>query len=91
MTENEWKQMQNTMRFIVEQQAKFEENFAAADRRFAQAEKRLTALERLALLVIRRADRRMAKAESETAALKADMRLFLQAMRRSAGNGKGKA
>lgn len=95
MTEGEWKQMQNTMHFVAEQQAKFEEqlamNTAAADRRFVQAEKRHAALERLVSIVIRRGDRRMAKAEAETAELKAMLRSFLQAMRRSAGNGKSKA
>src|ERR1700693_1625404 len=83
--------MQNAMHFIVEQQVKFEENFAATDRRFVQAEKRHAALERLVSIVIRRGDRRMARAEAETAELKATLKSFLQAMRRSAGNGKSKA
>jgi hypothetical protein len=41
LTEREWQRLENTIQFIVEQQAKFEQNFAEADRRFAKAEKRM--------------------------------------------------
>jgi anti-sigma-K factor RskA len=34
-------EMQNTIAFIIEQQAKFEENFTRAEHRFARVEKRL--------------------------------------------------
>ncbi len=90
LTEREWQRLENTMRFVVEQQAKFETNFALADRRFAQAERRLDRLERLADRVIRTGERRMARAEAEIANLRAAMKSFLQALRRSAGNGRGK-
>jgi uncharacterized protein YaaR (DUF327 family) len=88
MTEREWQRMQNTMQFIVEQQAKFEHNFAAADRRFLHAESRLDRLERLADRVIRNGERRMARAEADIADLKAALKSFLQSMRRSGGNGR---
>ena len=94
LTERQWQRLENTMRFVVEQQAQFdarlETNFARADRRFAQAERRLDRLERLADHFIRAGERRMAKAETEIADLRAALKSFLQAMRRSAGNGKGK-
>ncbi len=94
MTERQWERMESTMRFVVEQQAQFdarlETNFARANRRFAQAERRLDRLERFADRVIRAGERRMAKAETEIADLRAALKSFLQAMRRSAGNGKGK-
>ena len=98
MTEREWRRVENTMRFIVEQQAKFESNFAAADKRFTQAEKRIDHLERLADRVIKQGERRMARADARMDRADADMadlretfKSFLQAMRRSAGNGKGKS
>ena len=97
LTERQWQQLEKTMRFVVEQQAKFETNFALADRRFAQAERRLDRLERLADRVIRtgerrmsRAEARMARSEGEIADLRATMKSFLQALRRSAGDGRGK-
>ncbi len=97
LTERQWQRIENSMRFIVEQQAKFETSFALADRRFAQAERRLDRLERLADRFIRAGERRMASAEArmarsegEIADLRAAMKSFLQALRRSAGNGRGK-
>lgn len=101
LTERQWQRLENTMRFVVEQQAQFdarlETNFARADRRFAQAERRLDRLERLADHFIRGGERRMASAEArmarsetEIADLRAALKSFLQALRRSAGNGKGK-
>ncbi len=97
LTEWEWQRLENTMRFIVKQQAKFETNFALADRRFAhverrmeQGESRMDRLERFADRAIRAGERRMARAEVEIADLRAAMKSFLQALRRSAGNGRGK-
>lgn len=101
LTEQEWRRVENTMRFVVEQQAQFEArletNSALADRRFAQAERRLDRLERFADRVIRAGERRMAKAEArmarselEIADLRAAMKSFLQALHRSIGNGRGK-
>ncbi len=83
MTEREWQRLENTMRFVVEQQVKFEENFALADRR-------LDRLERLADRVIRAGERRMARAEAEMADLRATLKSFLQTLRRSFGDGAGK-
>jgi hypothetical protein len=95
LTERAWKRLENTMHFIVEQQAqfeaKFEANFGRADQRFAQPELRLDRLERLADRVIRAGERRMVKAEAEIAELRASLKSFLQAMRRSGGNGRGKS
>lgn len=105
MTEREWQRLENTMQFMVEQQAKFEANFAAADKRFAraegrleQAERRMDRMERYADRIIKAGERRMARAEArrdradaEMADLRETLKSFLQAMRRSAGNGKGKA
>jgi DNA repair exonuclease SbcCD ATPase subunit len=90
LTEREWQRLENTMRFVVEQQAKFETNFARADRRFAQVESRLDRLDRLADRVIRAGERRMAKAEAEIGDLRATLKSFLQALRRSAGNGRSR-
>jgi len=87
LTEREWQRGENTMRFVVEQQAKFETSFALADRRFAQAERRLDRLERLADRVIRAGERRMARAEGDIRNLRAALRSFLQALRRSSGDG----
>jgi len=89
LTARGWQRLENTMRFVVEQQAKFEANFARADRRFAQAERRLERLERLADRVIRRGEQRMLRAEAEIADLRAALKSFLQAMRRASGDGKG--
>ncbi len=91
MTERQWERLENTMRFIVEQQAKFEANFALADRRFEEAEKRLTRLERFADRAIRAGERRMARVEAEIAELRAAFKSFLQALRRSAGDARAKA
>ncbi len=92
MTERAWQRLENTMRFVVEQQAQFEAkletNFARADRRFAQSGRRLDRLERLADRVIRAGERRMAKADAEIADLRTTLRSFLRALRRSAGNGR---
>lgn len=85
-------------------QLKVESSFDRADRRFEAAEKRIEAaekrmdrwdkrmdrLESFARRAFRAADLRMAKGEAEMAELRADMRLFLRAMRRSAGDGRGK-
>ena len=51
-------EMQNTIAFIIEQQAKFEENFTRAEQRFARVEKRLDRLEELAQRMMRAADAR---------------------------------
>jgi len=98
LTEREWQRLENTMRFVVEQQAKFEANFgemdkrfAEADRRFVQAERRMDRLERFADRAIKAGERRMARAETETAKLKANLNSFLRALRRSSGNGKDKS
>ncbi len=105
LTERQWQRIENTMRFVVEQQAIFESNFARADRRFAQAERRMDGverrmdraerrmdrLERFADRVIRAGEQRMARAEAETADLRADLKSFLQALRRSAGDGRGRS
>lgn len=105
MTEREWQRLENTMRFIVEQQAKFEANFAAADKRFLQvegrleqAERRMERMERYADRVIKAGERRMARAEArmdradqDMADLRETLKSFLQAMRRSAGNGREKS
>ncbi len=95
MTEREWRKLENTMQFIVEQQATFEANFARADDRFAQAEKRMKAserrldrLERFADRAMRNAERRWAKADAEMAEIRTSLKSFLHAMRRSSGNGK---
>lgn len=90
MTEREWQRLEDTMRFIVEQQAKFEANFAAADERFEKAERRMDRMERYADRVIKAGERRLDRAEAETADLRRTFKSFLEAMRRSAGNGKGK-
>jgi hypothetical protein len=98
LTEREWKRIENTMQFILEQQTKFEakseansvrleQKFALADERFAKAERRMDRLERFADRATRNWERRFAKAEAETEALKAEMKSFLEALRRSAGNG----
>ena len=92
MTEREWSKLENTMQFIVEQQAafeaKFEANFARANERFVRAERRLDRLERFADRAMRNAERRWAKADAEMAEIRAGLKSFLQAMRRSSGNGK---
>jgi hypothetical protein len=97
LTEREWQKLENTMRFIVERQAKFETNFAQSEQRFVRGEGRMDRLERFADRAIRAgerrmaaAERRMAVAETEMADLRASLKSFLQAMRRSAGDGKGK-
>lgn len=88
MTEREWQRLENTMRVVVEQQAKFETNFYGFEKRFSAADRRMDRFERLAERVIRAGERRMAKAEAETAELKATLQSFLRALRRSAANGK---
>ena len=101
MTEREWQRIENTMSFIVEQQAKFEAQLAANteafEKRFAAANRRMDRLERFADRTIKAAERRMAKAEErlnqaeiERAELRAELKSFLQSMRRSQGNGKNK-
>jgi F0F1-type ATP synthase membrane subunit b/b' len=98
MTEREWQRLENTMKFIVEQQAKFESNFAAADKRFAraegrleQAERRMDRMERYADRIIKRGERRMLQAEAEISDLRETFKSFLRAMRRSSGNGGGRS
>jgi hypothetical protein len=101
LTEHEWQRLENTMSFMVEQQAKFEAklgaNTEAFEKRFAAAERRMDRLERFADRTIKAAERRMAKAEArlnqaeiERAELRAELKSFLQSMRRSQGNGKNK-
>ena len=101
MTEREWQRIENTMSFIVEQQAKFEAKLAANteafERRSAAADRRMDRLERFADRTIKAAERRMAKAEArmdqaeiERAELRAELKSFLQSMRRSQGNGKNR-
>jgi hypothetical protein len=98
LTEREWQRLENTMRFIVEQQAKFEANFAAADKRFArvegrleQADRRMDRMERYADRVIKAGERRMARADAEIIGLRETLKSFLEAMRRSEGNGRHKS
>ena len=102
MTERDWQRLENTMSFIVEQQAKFEarmeSNTAAFDKRFAAADRRMDRLERFADRTIKAAEHRMARAEArldlaeaDRAELRAALKSFLQTMRRSQGNGKDKA
>ncbi len=58
--------VEKTMEFILEQQAKFEDNFALAERRFTQADRRLDRLERLAKLGLerlRRNEKRLDRSE----------------------------
>jgi chromosome segregation ATPase len=64
MTEREWQRLENTMQFILEQQAKFETNFARIDARFVQAEKRLDRLERLGERMMKAADERFKRSEA---------------------------
>ncbi|HET7213475.1 MAG TPA: hypothetical protein VFL79_07805 [Terriglobia bacterium] len=108
MTEREWQRLENTMNFIVEQQAKFEANLAANteafEKRFAAADRRMDRLERFADRTIKAAERRMEKAEArmakaearmdqaeiERAELRAELKSFLESMRRSQGNGKNR-
>ena len=108
MTEREWQRLENTMRFIVEQQAKFEaenglqseafkERMAGFDRQLAASNRRMDRLERFADRTIKAAERRMAKAEArmdqaeiERAELRAELKSFLESMRRSQGNGKNR-
>ena len=101
MTEHEWQRIENTMSFIVEQQAKFEAQLAANteafEKRFAAADRRMGRLERFADRTIKAAERRMAKVEArqeqadiERAELRAELKSFLQSMRRSQGNGKNR-
>jgi len=101
VTERDWQRLENTMNFIVEQQAKFEANMgansAASEKRFAAADRRMDRLERFADRTIKAAERRMAKAEArmdqaeaDRAELRAALKSFLQSMRRSQGNGKHK-
>jgi septal ring factor EnvC (AmiA/AmiB activator) len=97
LTERDWQRLENTMTFIVEQQAKFEANIATHDKRFAAAERRMDRLERFADRTIKAAERRWAKvderldaAEADRAELRAMFKSFLQSMRRSQGNGKNK-
>lgn len=98
LTERQWQRVENTMRFIAKQQAKFEANYAHVDRRFEEADRRFARLERFADRAIRAGERRRARAEAEMAelraesrALRAEFRSFLQALRCSAGNGRAKA
>jgi hypothetical protein len=108
LTEHEWQRIENTMSFIVVQQAKFEarmeaqgeaskERMAEFDRRLAASNRRMDRLERFADRTIKAAERRMAKAEArmdqaevERAELRAELKSFLQSMRRAQGNGKNK-
>ncbi len=98
-------EMQNTIAFIIEQQAKFEENFTRAekrygeaDKRFARVEKRLDRLEELAQRMIRAADARMKRLETTTSVLQEIMidlarsqKSVLEALRRHSGNGRKRA
>ena len=89
------KQIENTMAFILEYQAKFASNFARAEKRFGLAEKRLDRLEELARLTIRTADERLKRLEATTAVLQDTMidltrsqKSVLDALRRQSGNGR---
>ena len=66
MTAREWQRLENTMRFVVGQQAKFEARFEAdfdkAKDRFIQ-EKRVDRLERLGERVMKAADERFKRSE----------------------------
>ena len=98
-------QMENTFEFILEHQAKFEENFARAERRygeaekrFGRAEKRFDRLEELVKRLARAADERMKQFEARTAVLQDIMidlarsqKSVLEALRRYSGNGRKRA
>jgi hypothetical protein len=91
-------EMQNTIAFIIEQQAKFEENFTRAEQRFARVEKRLDRLEELAQRMMRAADARMKRLETTTSVLQEIMidlarsqKSVLEALRRHSGNGRKRA
>ena len=98
-------EMENNIAFIIEQQVKFEENFARAERRygeaekrFARAEKRVDRLEKLAERLTRAADERMKRLEARTAVLQDIMidlarsqKSVLEALRRYSGNGRKRA
>ena len=104
MNDREWERIKNTMDFIIEQQGKFEVNFAEAHARFAEAEKRMDRLERFADRVIRAGEARMAKAEARISVLEAadadlktalaelarSQKTVLEALRRSGGNGRSR-
>jgi hypothetical protein len=93
-------EMQNTFAFIIEQQAKFEDNFTRAESRygevdkgFLRAEKRLDRLEKLAERLMRAADERMKRLEARTVVLQDIMidlarsqKSVLEALRRYSGN-----
>jgi len=71
MTEQEWQRLKNTMQVVVDQQVKFEMNFARieasfakADARFVQAEKRLDRLEHLGERMMKAADQRFKRSEA---------------------------
>jgi hypothetical protein len=83
VTEREWQRLENTMSFIVEQQAKLEvqqakfeakmeANTEDFNKRLAASNRRMDRLERFADRTIRAADRRMAKAEARLGATEAD-------------------
>jgi chromosome segregation ATPase len=108
LTERDWQRLENTMSFIVDQQAKFEARMEAEaeaskgrmaefDRQLAASNRRMDRLERFADRTIKAAERRMAKADArldqaevERAELRAELKSFLQSIRRSRGNGKSK-
>jgi chromosome segregation ATPase len=71
MNEREWQRLQNSMQFVIEQQVKFEGNFARieanfdrANVRFIRAEKRLDRLERLGERMMKAADVRFKRSEA---------------------------
>jgi hypothetical protein len=75
LTERDWQRLENTMNFIVEQQAKFEARLAAEaqaskermaefDKRVAVSNRRMDRLERFADRTIKAAERRMSKADA---------------------------
>ncbi len=105
MTEQDWKRIEKTMEFILAEQAKFEAKFEAnlarqsaeADKRFKRSEKRMDRMERYADRMVRIGERRMAQAEARISVLEAVMadlartqKEVMAALRRYAGDGRGR-
>ena len=100
MTERQWQRLENTMQLVVEQQVKFEMNFARIDARFVHAEKRLDRLERLGERMMRAADERFKRSEARLDRLEENLTLLqstvsdfiasLRAERRGNGRGRGR-
>src|SRR6516165_11282566 len=87
MTERDWQRLENSMQFVIEQQVKFEANFARieakfeaqsdkANKRFVHAEKRLDRLERLGERMMRAADERFKRSEARLDRLEENLTLL---------------